>query len=62
MASLVAKVNAHHCLQESRLQELRMALSAEGLLSVKKSRCMSTSMGSTLLHTMVSACLRQGKS
>ena len=42
--------NAHHCLQPSRLQELKMALSAEGLLSVKKSRCMSTSMGSTLLH------------
>ena len=28
-----------------------MARSAEGLLSVKKSRCTSTSMGSTLLHS-----------
>ena len=43
--------NAHHCLQPSRVQELKMALSADGLLSVKKSRCTSTSMGSTLLHS-----------
>ena len=43
--------NAHHCLQPSRVQELKMALSADGLLSVKKSRCMSNSMGSTLLHS-----------
>ena len=43
--------NAHHCLQPSRVQELKMALSADGLLSVKKSRCTSTSMGSTLLRS-----------
>ena len=40
----------HHCLQPSRLHELKTARSAEGLLSVKKSRCVSSSIGRTLLH------------
>lgn len=49
-AQVLSAQVAHHCLQPSRLQELKTARSADGLLSVKKSRCMSTSIGRTLLH------------
>ncbi len=48
---------SHQCLQSSRDHEAKTARRADGLDSVKKSLCTSTSIGRTLLHEQARKCI-----